>query len=141
MELDDKYRVQRLITRPVVYVHPNDTLRRAALAFAEESIGAALVRGPHGAIGLISERDIVQALADDADPDRTTVADVMSQDLVTISPTDGLIDAVHRMLDAEVRHLPVMEDGVTAGMISARDAMRVLSDASVIAVQADVSSS
>ena len=141
MELDDKYRVQRLITRPVVYVHPNDTLRHAALTFAEESIGAALVRGPHGAIGLVSERDIVQALADDADPDRTTVSDVMSQDLVTVAPTDDLIDAVHRMLDAEVRHLPVMEDGIAAGMISARDAMRVFSDAGGIEAQADVSSS
>jgi CBS domain-containing protein len=141
MELDDKYRVQRLITRPVVYVHPNDTLRHVASTFAEESIGAALVRGPHGAIGLVSERDIVYALADDGDPDRTTVSDVMSQDLVTVAPADDLVDAVHRMLDAEVRHLPVMDDGVPAGMISARDAMRALSDTADVDVTADVSSS
>jgi CBS domain-containing protein len=136
MELDDAYRVQRLITRPVVYVHTNDTLRHAAVTFAEESIGAALVRGPHGAIGLVSERDIVQALADDADPDRTTVSDVMSQDLVTIAPTDDLHDAVHRMLDAEVRHLPVVENDIPAGMISARDTMRALSEAGYARVEA-----
>ena len=62
MNLDQDTRAQALVTRPVVYVHPNDTLRRVAETFVEESIGAALVRGPHGAIGLVSERDVVRDL-------------------------------------------------------------------------------
>ena len=59
---------------------------------------------------------------------RTTVYEIMSEDLITVSPNDDLLDATHRMLDAEVRHLPIMENGVAAGMISARDALRVLVD-------------
>jgi predicted transcriptional regulator len=126
MDLDGKDRVQRLVTRPVVYVHANDTLRRIAETFVEESIGAALVRGPHGAIGLVSERDIARALAEGGAADRTTAEDIMAEELITVAPGDELATAIHRMLDAEVRHLPVMEHGVAAGMISARDALRAL---------------
>jgi len=98
------------------------------VTFMEESIGAALVRGPHGTIGLISERDIIRAIAEGAGSDRTTAEDVMAEELITVAPGDDLLDAVHRMLDAEVRHLPVMEDGVAAGMLSVRDALRALAD-------------
>jgi CBS domain-containing protein len=128
MDLDGKDRVQRLAQRPAVYVHPNDSLRRVAAVLVEESIGAALVRGPHHAIGLVSERDIVRALADGGDPDRMTAEEVMAEELVTVAPTDDLLDAAHRMLDSEVRHLPVIEDGVAFGMLSARDALRALVD-------------
>jgi len=126
MDLDGKNRVQRLAQRPAVYVHTNDSLRRVASVLVDESIGAALVRGAHGAIGLVSERDIVRALADGATPDRATAEEVMSDELLTVAPSDDLIDAVHRMLDNEVRHLPVVEDGVAFGMLSARDALRAL---------------
>jgi len=128
MDLDHDTRVQALVARPVVYAHPNDTLRQLAVMFVEESIGAALVRGAHGTIGLVSERDIVTAIADGANPTRRTVSDMMSEDLITVAPDDDVLDAAHRMLDAEVRHLPIMEHGVAAGMVSARDALRALVD-------------
>ena len=128
MDIDGKDRVQRLVTRPVVYVHANDSLRQVAVTLVEESIGAALVRGPHGAIGLVSERDIARALAEGAAPDRTTAEEVMAEELVTVTPTDDLRTAVHAMLDAEVRHLPVMDHGVAAGMISARDALQAVTE-------------
>ena len=126
MNLDQDTRAQALVTRPVVYVHPNDTLRRLAETFVEESIGAALVRGPHGAIGLVSERDVVAAIAEGSDPNRTRVDEIMNEDVIMIAPNDDLLDAAHEMLDAEVRHLPIIEDGVVGGMISARDALRAL---------------
>jgi predicted transcriptional regulator len=126
MDLDGRYRVQGLVARPVVYVHVNDSLRHLATTLVEESIGAALVRGPHGAIGLVSERDVTRALAEGANPNTTTVEDIMSDELVTVEPNTDLYDAVHRMLEAEVRHLPVVDDGVATGMVSARDALRAL---------------
>ena len=126
MDLDHDTRAQALVTRPVVYVHPNDTLRRLAETFVEESIGAALVRGPHGAIGLVSERDVVRAIAEGADPASMRCDEIMNEDVITIAPNDDLLDAAHEMLDAEVRHLPIVEDGVVGGMLSARDALRAL---------------
>lgn len=126
MDLDHDTRAQALVTRPVVYVHPNDTLRHVATTLAEESIGAAVVRGPHGAIGLVSERDIVRAIADGADAGRMRVDEIMNEDLITVAPNDDLLDVAHAMLDAEVRHLPIVEDGVVAGMLCARDALGAL---------------
>jgi len=126
MDLDGKDRVQRLAMRPAVYVHPNDNLRQLATTLLEESVGAALVRGGHGAIGIVSERDIVRAIAEGAKPDVTSVTEIMSEELITVMAADELLDAAHRMLDNEVRHLPVAEDGVTYGMVSARDALRAL---------------
>jgi predicted transcriptional regulator len=126
MDLDHDTRVQALVARPVVYVHPNDTLRQLTATFVEESIGAALVRGPHGTIGLVTERDIVRAIADGASTSRTTVEQIMSEDLITVAPNEDLLTAAHLMLEAEVRHLPIMENGVAAGMVSARDALRAL---------------
>jgi CBS domain-containing protein len=126
MDLDGRQRVQGLIARPAVYVHTNDKLRDLATVLVEESIGAALVRGRKGAIGVVSERDLARALAEGADPDRMTVEEIMSDELVTVAPTEELFDAVHRMLDAEVRHLPVLDGGAVVGMVSVRDALRVL---------------
>jgi signal-transduction protein with cAMP-binding, CBS, and nucleotidyltransferase domain len=74
----------------------------------------------------VSERDVTRALAEDADPDTMKVEDIMSDELVTVAPNDEVYDAVHRMLEAEVRHLPVVDDGVTTGMVSARDALQAL---------------
>ncbi len=128
MDLDGRMRVQGLVARPVVYVHVNDTLRRLTTTLVEESIGAALVRGPPGAIGLVSERDVARAIAEGADPDRVTVEEIMSDELVTVEPNDDLLDAVHRMLEAEVRHLPVMDGVVVTGIVSARDALQILAE-------------
>jgi CBS domain-containing protein len=126
VDLDGRHRVQSLVTRPVVYVHLNDTLRQVAQTLVEESIGAALVRGPHGLIGLVSERDLVHAMAEGATGARTPVSEIMTTALVTAAPNDEISGVVQRMLDAEVRHVPVVEDGVAYGMVSMRDALRAL---------------
>jgi signal-transduction protein with cAMP-binding, CBS, and nucleotidyltransferase domain len=128
VDFDGRHRVQGLVARPAVYVHANDTLKQVAQTLMEESIGASLVRGPHGVVGLVSERDLVRAIADGVSVTRTPVSDVMTTDLITAAPNDELLDVVHRMLDAEVRHLPIVEDGVAYGMVSARDALRVLAN-------------
>ena len=123
MDLDGHFRVQSLVARPPVFVHPNDTLQHVAQLDGRRVHRRPLVRGPHGMIGLISERDIVRAIADGVNVRVTPVSEVMTTELVTASPTDEVHEAVHRMLDAEVRHLPVLENGVACGMISARDAL------------------
>jgi CBS domain-containing protein len=127
--------VRSLVKRPPVVVHPESTLRAVAVTLSEESIGAVVVRGtrPAGAPGsraegVVSERDIVQALADGLDPDTARAQDVMTLDLACAAPNEQMSTVAARMLDNEIRHLPVTEDGVVVGMISERDALRVLVD-------------
>ena len=50
----------------------------------------------------------------------------MSNDLVTVAPDDLVLVAARRMVDAQVRHLPVLDDGLIAGIVSMRDLFTVL---------------
>ena len=85
--------VRTLIDRPTVDVDPDATLRQVAETLAGDYIGVAVVRGAppsrgpgtHAA-GLISERDIVRALAEGADPDEEIAQNVMTLDLVSLPP-------------------------------------------------------
>lgn len=119
--------IRDLIQRPAMLVHLDDSLRQLAEMFNAESVGAAVVKGTHPP-ALISERDIVNALASGANPDETRVRDVMTEDLAVASPTDGLLDVTFRMLDNEIRHMPIIEDDVVVGVVSVRDALRALAE-------------
>jgi CBS domain-containing protein len=119
--------VRTLIQRPAMLVHLDDSLRQLAETFNAESVGAAVVKGTHPP-ALISERDIVNALATGADPDDMRVRDVMTEDLAVAAPTDEVLDVIFRMLDNEIRHIPIIEDDVVIGVVSVRDALRALAE-------------
>jgi CBS domain-containing protein len=119
--------ISTLVQRPVLFVHLDDSLRRLAEIFAAESVGAAVVRGTHPP-ALVSERDIVSALADGADPDATFAREVMTEDLVVAAPGDRIPQVAARMLDNEVRHIPIVEDEIVVGVVSARDLLRALTE-------------
>jgi predicted transcriptional regulator len=119
--------VRTLIQRPAMLVHLDDSLRMLAETFSAESVGAAVVKGTNPP-ALISERDIVNALAAGADLDDTRVRDVMTEDVAVAAPTDGILDVTFRMLDNEIRHIPIIEDDVVIGMVSGRDALRALAE-------------
>ena len=123
--------VRSVVQRPVVVVDPDATLRQVAETLADDYIGAALVRAapPLGpgtcAEGVISERDIVRALAEGADPDIERAESVMTLDMVTVGPRDTIVSVAERMLDDEIRHVPVCNDGEVVGVVSERDALRI----------------
>ena len=119
--------VRALIQRPAMLVHLDDTLRGLATTFEAESVGAAVVKETHP-LALVSERDIVNSLASGSDPDETRVRDVMTEDVAVASPTEDVIDVAFRMLDNEIRHIPIVEDDVVIGVISVRDALRALAE-------------
>ncbi|MGZ4723583.1 MAG: CBS domain-containing protein, partial [Ilumatobacteraceae bacterium] len=92
----------------------------------KEQVGAlAVMRGDH-LDGLISERDIVRALAAQGDPADVWAADVMAEDPVRVDGEDSILTAAALMLDEGVRHLAVMRDGHVLGLVSVRDVLRVL---------------
>ena len=120
-------RVQDIATREPIVVAPEASLRMAADVMSRHSIGAVVVATDRGAVGILSERDVVAALASDADPDRTTVAAAMSHAVVSVRPQDTLYDAAVDMMDLGIRHVPVLDDrGGVLGMVSVRDLLRPL---------------
>ena len=125
-------KVQDVATREPVVVPPQTSLRAATQVMADQSIGAVVVATNRGAVGILSERDVVNALAAGADPDAATVAGVMSHDVVSLRPHDTLYDAAVDMLDLGIRHVPVLDErGAPLGMVSVRDLLRPLITASL----------
>lgn len=115
-------KVSNLCTHDPVVVLPGQNLSTAAMRMVAHSIGALVVVRASRPIGIITERDITAAVADDADPVLTTVARYMTADPATVGADDDTQVAAERMLQLRVRHLPVVDEiGAVVGMVSARD--------------------
>jgi CBS domain-containing protein len=82
-------------------------------------------------LGAVSERDIVAALANGADPDLVWAEDVMSEQLVSFEAGDRVVDAAAELVDRGIRHAPVLEGGEVVGVVSLRDLTVVLVDAAL----------
>jgi CBS domain-containing protein len=124
IRLDDP--VSRLIGAPVATVGPTATLREAADAFVANSVGLLVVVDPHQVRGVLSERDLVAAVADDAELTEERVRDRVSYDLVSVEEGASVLDAAAAMAAADVRHLAITRRGVVVGVVSIRDIVAVL---------------
>jgi len=84
-------------------------------------IGALPVFEAHRLAGIITERDITAAVADDADPATTPVSEYMTESPTVLGPDSELAEAAHTMLELGVRHLPIVHHGRLIGVLSMRD--------------------
>ena len=125
-------KVKEVATGETIVVPPHTSLRTAAEVMADHFIGAVVVATDRKVVGILTERDVVTALAAGADPDEASVAGAMSSDIVSVRPDDTLYDAAVDMLDLGLRHVPVLnERGAALGMVSVRDLLRPLLTASL----------
>lgn len=120
--------VRDVMSRGAVTVDEKLTLRSVSAVLAELDIGVALVARPDDSVGIVSERDVVRALADGADPDEVWAADVMMEEIVVAEPEETILDVAQRMVEEGVRHVAVVERGEIVGVASARDLLPVLTD-------------
>jgi signal-transduction protein with cAMP-binding, CBS, and nucleotidyltransferase domain len=118
--------VRHLMRGVPPFVDPEDTLRVAAQAMAGRKTGAVILLGPDGPTRIVTERDIVRALADQADPDTVWAADVASNDLAAIDPDTTIAEAVELMARTHIRHVPVKSNGEVTGMVVAEDILDLL---------------
>jgi signal-transduction protein with cAMP-binding, CBS, and nucleotidyltransferase domain len=118
--------VREGMSKVVLTVGPAHTLRDAATRMVQKGVGAAVVidedsPGPR----IISERDILNSLGRDEDPDVERVGDHMSDTLIAAAPAWSLERAAVEMAKRHIRHLVVIEDGELVGILSMRDIVRV----------------
>jgi len=118
--------VREGMSRVVLTIGPGHTLREAARLMTEKSVGAAVVideesPGPR----MISERDILNSLGREEDPDGERVGDHMSATLIAAAPEWSLERAAMEMSNRHIRHLVVVESGEVIGILSMRDIVRV----------------
>ena len=112
--------------REVYHVSADQTVREVARYMTERRVGCVSVLDGTRLVGVISERDIMgRVVARELDPDRTTVRDVMTRDLVVAAQNDSHEDGLRKMKQAGCRHLPVVEGERLAGMVSQRDLLQV----------------
>lgn len=119
-------RVADLLHGTVATVMPSDTLVTAARALSREHLGLLVVVDRHGVSGVLSERDIVTAVADGAELSEERVIEHATDDIVSVDEDDSIGHAASVMAEAEVRHLAVTRRGVIIGVISVRDVIAVL---------------
>ena len=120
--------VERLVSGPVVEAHTDDTLTRIAELMIEDSIGLVVIRDQNPIVGVVSERDIVAAVADGVDFESERAADVMAMDTVTIDAASPISEARSMMETGGMRHLPVLKEGRVIGVVSIRDLLGVVGD-------------
>ncbi len=113
--------VRTLMRWPVATVNLATGLGQVAESLAADEVGALAVIENGSLVGVISERDIVRQIAAGADLEHKRASEMMSIDPVTVGPGDALSRAAHLMREADVRHLPVVEDGSVVGILSIRD--------------------
>jgi CBS domain-containing protein len=116
--------VRQIMSTEIVSVGPSATVAEAATLMGKQHVGSALVMDDARVVGIFTERDIVRALAADFDAAGHTVSDWMTEQPATVEPDLSARAALDRMLAAGYRHLPVVEDGATVGVVSIRDLSR-----------------
>jgi CBS domain-containing protein len=118
--------VLRLKGREVATIHPQVALETAAVMLTERGIGSLVVVDTGGQpIGILSERDIVRAVAQGGAAALTrSVESTMSRPIVTCSETDTIDEVMAQMTARRFRHLPVIEGGKLAGIVSIGDVVK-----------------
>ena len=110
----------------VLTIGPTHSLRDAARQMSVRKIGAAVVMDPERAQpGIITERDVLDAVAAGQDLDVEQVGAHLTEDIVAASPDWSLADAASAMVAGGFRHLVVCEGSDVVGMLSVRDVVRV----------------
>jgi CBS domain-containing protein len=117
-------------------IHPGATLDEVVQMLVNCKCGSLVVRepadagGPPGAmVGIISERDILRVIAARRGAlDTLLTADAMTRDVITGSPDDSIDDTMGLMTDRRIRHLPIIDGGELAGMISIGDVVKAHHD-------------
>jgi len=107
-------------------VEPSATVIEVVKLLARENVGAVVVLDGTKLAGIVSERDVIRALAGAPDAlSRKTAADAMTRSLETCTPDDAESEIMARMDARGVRHLPVLADGKLAGLVSMRDVVKL----------------
>lgn len=117
--------VRDAMSTMVLTIGPNHTLRQAARLMSARRIGAAVVLDPDGCgIGILTERDILNALGQNQNPDQETAGAHTTTDVVFAAPSWTVDEAAAAMAHGGFRHLIVLDGQEPVGIVSVRDIIR-----------------
>jgi len=109
----------------VFTIDPGSSIRDAIDTLAGNNIGALVVLGRAGEpVGLLSERDIIRAMASSLGAIQQTVADLMTSPVLTAAPDDDADSVLRTMTSRRFRHMPVVEGDSLVGMVTIGDLVK-----------------
>jgi CBS domain-containing protein len=122
-----KVKVRDLPPGRLLSVDPHTTLAEVAKQMRIDDADSVAVMSEGRLVGIITERDLVRAIADGVDPQHATAGVVMSADPATVGPDEDVSVVAVKMMRLGVRHLPVVSrEGVPVGLVSARNLVAAL---------------
>ena len=120
------YKVYDCMTTKPISVSSDSSLEKCAKVMAQNHVGALVIKDDHKSIGLITEQDIVRkVIAKGENPLNKKVRDFMEKKLMTISPNDDIYEALIKMRDSNIRHLPVVDKGKMLGLLTIKDVLKI----------------
>jgi CBS domain-containing protein len=109
----------------VVTAKPVDTVHAVGKVLSTHRVGAVIVLDGEAIAGIVSERDIVRAIAERGEQAlQLPVAEIMTRKLEVCSPSDTVLALMNQMTDRRIRHVPVVVDGKLAGIVSIGDVVK-----------------
>jgi len=120
-------KVGDLMTRNFVYVSPETDLRECATTLVKKRVGSLIIKEGDKLQGILTEKDIIWAIVKKSAKSLKDIKakDLMKRKVVTIKPSEDLIEAIQKFRKKHVRRLPVVENGKVIGMITSNDIIRV----------------
>ena len=121
--------VRKIMMWPVAATPSQATMREIAESLSADEIGILPITANGSIVGMVSERDVARHVANGANPDHVCAADIMSTNVLDVTPETEITAAAQLMLEAGVRHLMVRDGDAVAGIVSVRDVLAVLTQA------------
>jgi CBS domain-containing protein len=110
----------------VLTVTPATPARETAATMRDEGVGSLVVVDEGDVVGIVTDRDVALRMWEADDPAAATTADLMTEDPVTVGIHSGVYDALQTAREANVRRLPVVENGTLAGIVTLDDIIVLL---------------
>ena len=130
--------IRDIMAKDLSTVEPSSNVSDAARMMRDNDTGAIIVSDGGQLSGLLTDRDIaVRAVAEGLDPNSTSAAEICTSNVITLDSSSSIGDAIKAMRDANVRRVPVMDNGSPAGIVSLGDLALALDEESALA---DISS-
>ncbi len=117
-------------------IRPVDTVFDAISMMADREVGALLVMIDDQLVGIISERDYARkVILEDKNSKQTRVSEIMTRKVITVTSEDHIEECVVLMKQHHIRHLPVIDAGIVAGVVSLRDLFTTIIDEQAFTIE------
>ncbi len=132
--------IRDLMTSSPATAEPSSTVADVARTMANEDVGPVPIVDGGRLVGLVTDRDLViRVIAEGRDPNSTTIGEIASADLTTVTPDSDLQEALDLMSASQVRRLPVVENGQLVGIVAQADVARAADEERTGEVVQDIS--